>query len=68
MNIVDGEGIDKLGLLRQTEEAQIVTYEVEITVGGVTEKVTLATSVESIYNCDCLRDEASLQNIGFEIK
>jgi len=66
---VDGKGIlsDK-GLLKQTTETNIVTYEVTIEQNGKTEKVTLATAVESSYACDCTRKQQSLQQQGYEIK
>ncbi len=55
------------GLLVQTSEAHCVTYEVTIVRNGVTEKVTLATIVESCLKCDCVRTHESLQMQGYPI-
>ena len=55
------------GLLVQTADAHCVTYEVTVNVGGVEQKITLATCVESYFKCDCVRSFESLQNQGYEI-
>ena len=65
---VDSEGILRdNGLLVQDADAHCVTYEVTVKVGDKTEKVTLATCVESYFMCDCVRTTESLQNMGYEI-
>ncbi len=69
MKVVEGEdNLNRLGLTKQDRDAHIVTYEVEVIKDGKSEKITLATAIESNLSCDCLRDEASLQITNFEIK
>ena len=55
------------GLLVQDDQAHCVTYEVSVVINGVTQKITLATCVESYYECNCKRTKDSLQIEGFEI-
>ena len=55
------------GLLVQTADAHCVTYEVTIVRNGVTEKVTLATCVESCLKFEGTRKEASLQIQGYPV-
>lgn len=56
------------GLLRQNADTNVVTYEVTVEKDGKTEKVTLATAVESFYSYDGPRTELSLQLQGYDIK
>ena len=55
------------GLLVQDADAHCVTYEVTIKVGDKTEKITLATCVESYFKCTEKRTTTSLQIQGAPI-
>ena len=66
--VIKGDGILRNnGLLVQDGDAHCVTYEVSVTLNGVTKKITLATCVESFFKCDCIRTEPSLQNQEYPI-
>ena len=66
--VVSGDGIlRKNGLLVQNADAHSVTYEVTVKVGDKTEKITLATLVESYFKFNGTRKQESLQIEGFEI-
>ena len=65
---VNGDGILRdNGLLVQDENAHCVTYEVTVNVGGVEQKITLATVVESYFKYDGTRTQESLQLLGSPI-
>ena len=55
------------GLLVQDADAHCVTYEVSVTINNVTQKITLATCVESYFKCNCTRTQESLQIQGYPI-
>ena len=65
---VNGDGILRdNGLLVQDENAHCVTYEVTVNVGGIEQKITLATVVESYFKYDGTRTQESLQLLGSPI-
>ena len=47
-----------------TEQAKVVTYKVTVTIGGVSEEITLATAVNSIYSEDA-SSPASTRYMGY---
>jgi len=67
--VLDGAGLLKdNGLLTQDSKTHIVTYEVTVEKNGKTEKVTLATCVESFYSFTGSRSTKSLQQQGYDIR
>lgn len=63
MTVINGEGVlSKYGLLKQDGDAHCVTYQVEVTTGGNTETITLATIVESSFKGPA--DRNTLQTAG----
>ena len=66
--VVSGDGILRAnGLLVQDADAHCVTYEVTVTLNGVTKKITLATCVESYFMYNGPRSQESLQMQGYPI-